>query len=108
MWILYAIYISVSRGIVNVHGGSTGLFSAGEGQGSNFFFSLPIYMSTPDENDTEEGDNSIHAKCIMMSSKDDELEAQAKPVAEALEDKLKVFSGLHVLVVILSAFLLMF
>jgi hypothetical protein len=76
--------MSVTQGIVNAHGGETGLFSDGEGQGSNFFFSLPIYITTSDEDASEEA-----------------LEAPAKQGVDEKERKMKVFSGLRVLVVTL-------
>ena len=75
--------LSVSRGIVKTHGGKTGLFSRGSGQGSHFFFSLPLYIS---EEDATEGGGGGD-------------EAGERQAAEAKEGNLKVFSGLRVLVV---------
>lgn len=84
----------VSRGIVKAHGGETGLLSAGEGQGSNFFFSLPLYILNHDENED--------VKCGETSSTNNPLEPEANAEQAANgEAKMKVFLGLRILVVII-------
>lgn len=81
----------VSRGIVKAHGGETGLFSAGEGKGSNFFFGLPLYIVSLDEEATHDGG---------VSSQEEPQKEAAKPADQAtMKERLKVFSGLRVLVV---------
>lgn len=74
---------AVSSGIVKEHGGSVGLFSKGEGEGSNFFFSLPLYLV--DEVD-------IASDNVEIGQSADETDGGA-------EDLTKVFSGMRVLVV---------
>jgi CheY-like chemotaxis protein len=91
---------SVSRGIVKSHGGDTGLSSAGEGAGSNFFFTLPLYYATCPVA-TKEGEVTDTVKGSAASK--EETEKQAKhgslSAAEEAASKLTVFRGLRVLVV---------
>jgi CheY-like chemotaxis protein len=104
VWLL--LLASVSRGIVKSHGGDTGLYSPGEGAGSNFFFTLPLYYATcatcPVA--TEEGEVKDTVKG-GAASKEETIEKQGKHgslgAAEeaAAASKLTVFRGLRVLVV---------
>lgn len=52
---------SVSHGIINLHGGSVGVMSGGEGEGSTFFCEVPVYVQY---------DRSVNStdSCVLPSS----------------------------------------
>ena len=92
--------MSVSRGIVLAHEGHTGLISEGEGEGSDFFFSLPMYISAEEEKEEAEGGGHGRTNSNSLECSDAEMDALVQQEAVEKEEKMKVFSGLRVLVVI--------
>lgn len=84
------------------------MFSAGAGQGSNFFFSLPAYVLEVDpaegsarivkknDGDCPSPPSGTPASAQVTQDQADEIERQK---ALQLENNLTVFAGLHVLLV---------
>jgi len=72
---LIQLYISVTKGIMDLHNGSISVASPGEGYGSTFEVEIPLYRKLAIIVDEQKrDDNSNHENSFMDESEDEEKE----------------------------------
>jgi signal transduction histidine kinase len=72
----------ISKGITELHGGSIGAFSKGEGYGSTFFLELPVFLDAADEGDGDsQSDIALSSVAKAFSNTRDEYLTEGSSVS---------------------------